>query len=735
MPRSPRSARPPATAGPPDPRRRRDALLVAGWIGSLAALVGIAGSLGGTLDPVNAILVVADTHLRWGWPALVLLLAGVGLGRTLPVALPSSARPAARAAGPALGTGTLLLLIVLLGTGGLLNLWTAWGVAMLGLAGFVVHRPTLRVRTPAGWLWAGLPGLAVLLVASASPPGSLWSSEYGAYDVLSYHLQLPREWITLGHTHPLEHNVYSFLPGAMEQAYAAIGWLSGAGETPNGLLADNAWRLTGAHTLHAGMTVLGAMMTARLTRRLALAAGSVGRTPAVASALGGGLVLCTPWSVVVGSLAYNEMGVVLLGAGALLAACRRGPADGTRMAALARGAFVGALVGMACLVKPTALLFAGLPAGALLLRFTRLRDWAWVSLGGAFAGVIMLLPWLVRNAAMTGNPVFPLATGLLGEGYWTGAQAARFAAAHAFDGTLPERLSLLIFADPDAPAGANAVARYRGISNTQWLLAFPAAGAGLIVLLARARTRAIGVGLTLGLLLQIIAWLAFTHLQSRFLVPCLLLLAPAIGIGAASLRRIEFGRGVALLQSRFLLPCLLLLAPVIGIAVVSTRRVGLVLGVAVLSLQSLALFSLYAEERGGEPNGLLGAPPAVFMGGGYTPEMGAFSPVAFVNHELPADAVVLLVGDATPLYVRNPVVYATVWDTPPVLGLADGSVHADFVLINEAELARQSASGYLNEGLTPDTLSALTADWRPVRAWPEIGVSLYRVPRGTNGRP
>jgi hypothetical protein len=42
-----------------------------------------------------------------------------------------------------------------------------------------------------GWTVLGAPGLAVMLVAAASPPGVLWASEAGGYDVLSYH---PSVW-------------------------------------------------------------------------------------------------------------------------------------------------------------------------------------------------------------------------------------------------------------------------------------------------------------------------------------------------------------------------------------------------------------------------------------------------------------------------------------------------------------------------------------------------------------
>jgi hypothetical protein len=579
----------------PHPSRRRPgpAGLWLLWSASLGLLIAAAGSVGGTLDPVSALLVTLDTHTRMGWPALLLLAAAGGWGALIvgPGGRVAPIRSALRGATPAAGLGVVLVVIWSLGQLGALS--TASMIMIVGLAALLplvsgARRRFLRRlvrRPPPGWLWVGLPGLAVLAVASASPPGVLWASEYAGYDVLSYHLQLPKEWIGLGHTRPLVHNTYSFLPGAIEQAFAALGALSGAGDA--GLLASGAWRLQSAHTLHAGLTIGAAWVTARLARRLALAVGADARGARTASALSGGLVLCTPWSVVVGSMAYNEMGVVMIGAGALLSACRRGPAGEPRRTVIARGAAVGALVGVACLIKPTALLFVGIPAGVMLLRFGRLRDWGTLALSGSIAGLLVLAPWLIRNAVLTGNPVFPIATSVFGTGHWTAEQAARFAAAHAFDGGLLDRVSMLVFADPNAMEGAAGVARYRGASNVQWLLAFPAALAGLIVLALGRGSRAVGVGLALCLAGQAVAWLAFTHLQSRFLIPCLVVLGPIVGVACA-----RFGRR------------------------------GLIAGIALCVLQAGALWTVFAEQRGGQPNLLLGARPSVFMGAPYSPEVG-----------------------------------------------------------------------------------------------------------------
>ena len=54
-------------------------------------------------------------------------------------------------------------------------------------------------------------------------------------------------------------------------------------------------------------------------------------------------------------------------------------------------------------------------------------------LGGVVATVVgaaTLSPWLIRNAVWTGNPVFPLATSVLGTGHWDADLAERWDRAH-----------------------------------------------------------------------------------------------------------------------------------------------------------------------------------------------------------------------------------------------------------------------------------------------------------------
>lgn len=666
------------------------------WTAALAALVAAAASIGGRsdgqLDPVTGLVVVADTLIRTAWPGLVILLSAVGLG-TLAARF-FSIRDIWTAL--ALGLAGLTLIVLILGTAGRLSPAVSIGLTALGLVGLIDHlrRSRPRLRPPPGWLWLGLPGLAVLLTAAASPPGTLWSSEYGGYDALSYHLQLPQEWLAAGHTRPVDHNAYSFLPGGLEALFTHLGHLTpGPGVPTDGLLANGGWRLLSIQYLHAGLTIAAAGAIASVTRRLAQRAGLRRTQRRAASALAGGLVLCTPWTVVVGSLAYNEMGVLLLGAAAMAVAVR------ATHASVSRGTLAAVLVGVACLIKPTALVFVAPVVGLLLITAVPRRRLALTLTAAAVAGAVTLSPWLVRNAVLTGNPVFPLATETLGTGHWSPGQAERFTEAHTPAGSLTDRLRLLVWTDPASDRTDPAVARFRGAANPQWLLAFPLGLAGAGLLLAAGRSHRLGAMLTLCLLTQLLAWLALTHLQSRFLIPCLLTLAPLAGLGLARVTG----------PSRH------------------PAALAWIFGSACVLMQAGGLWVVWSSQLGGAPASMLLPGPGAMTGEPYSPEIGLASPTAYINHELPPDARVVLVGGATPLYLRTDTRYATVWDDPPAMELIeDGVPPGTYVLVNSPELARLRTSGYLHPGLTPDAIAGLVRTMRPVRVWPELGMGLYR---------
>ena len=695
------------------------AVPIAVGVASVAALASVGGSGGPLLGPASvAAAVLAGAAVAGPW-----LVAAFGYGRLAGVPLLGSDA----VSGPArfaIGLSIVLAAGHLAGLLGWLNTVGAWAVASpgLGAAAWSITRGrrVARCRRPrarrARWDVVALRSiaavsLAVGIVAASNPPGWLWGSEYGGYDALSYHLPLPRQWLEMGRVWPVRTNVYSFLPSHLEAAFAMGGALTAAPVGRGDLLAGGGWRLLGIQQFHLALLVITAWLTARAARTLARSCGVPIVARGTVAAAAGALVIVTPWSVVVGSLAYNEMGVTALAAGALLVALDRRAVRQRRV--WMSGSAAGWLVGLASGVKPTALLLVGPVVGVSLL--WRRRAGAWPALVGAgvIAGLGALAPWLMRNWMETGNPVFPFADGLLGTGHWTEAQHARWDAAHSAELGAVDRLRLAVWTDPEAGGGAPAVERHRGMSNPQWGLLWPAAAAGVAALSARLRTRGAAGVLGLGLAGGLVVWLGLTHIQSRFLVPLLVPAAIAAGLGVG----VGVGRGRG-----------------------GAGPVGAAALLVLCVWQASASVVLFLGQREGRPNALLAIGPAFFTGEGLPADLAADTPERYVNRLLPEGSRVLLVGGATPLYFEASVVSSTTWDRTPLHAVADervsrwsgrlmdlGVTHA---LVDFAELARLRSSGYWDERLSDERLRAwLRSGAEAVREWPGSGRVLFELRR------
>ncbi|MFT5424730.1 MAG: hypothetical protein ACI89L_002528 [Phycisphaerales bacterium] len=716
-------------ANTPQPR----GLSVVAWACLLMVVVGAVASVGTSTgaDTATNLLAVLDTWLRAAWAPALFMLASYGLGRVFDRWIGGSTER--RAIRLTLGLAVSLTVVHGLGVLGLLSPATSIGLVAVGL--FLLLTPSVRaiewksVPRVGAWSVLLLVPIGIGLVASASPPGWLWGSEFGGYDALSYHLSLPQEWLRAGRVWPVEHNVYSFLPSYLETVSVFFSHLTLApidSANGHGLTAGSGWRAAMPQVLHFMITLCAAWAVGRVAAAVVRATGEPGpadepaagetaehtgrddrleQAATLAAWVAGLLTLATPWVLVVGTLAYNEMAVVLLGAGAMLVALdhRGGPR--------ARGVLCAVLVGVACGCKPTALLFVAPPVGLVLLMRVPRSQWLPVIVLGVLAGVLTLSPWLVRNQIATGNPVFPAMTGTLGPGHYTTDQVARYAGAHEYDGSVIDRVRLLVWADPAAAIDSPMVGRFRGLGNPQWFVLAPFGLLGLGMLAARPGTRRAAAWLGLGLLLQLIAWAAFTHLQSRFLLPCVLTLCPAIGVALA--------------------------------LSVRSRAAAAWVGVLVVLAQTSATAVLFAQQhhqRGG-PNLRLASGTAIDTGRPADPAVIATVPSAYINTQLPADSVVYLLGDATPFYYERRVVYNTTYDAWP-LGEAitadPGSPDAwteslralgiTHVLVSPGELGRLTGSGWIDPAITP----ARMVEWLqtlppPIMAWPAGSAPPVRV--------
>ncbi len=693
----------------------RAAVLVAAPVLALLALMTILGSLGKdpAPDPLTALgLIVSGI----GPPlavCVILLLSCLGWGSVLRRGFAEA--PDAWTIQLGLGIALLITLTLVVGALGLLIAPVSIGVVGvgLGLLGWQlrgVEFGATSVRVSRVWL-LGLPSAALLLLAAMAPPGWLWDSEFGAYDALSYHLRLPQEWLASGRIEPAPHNVYSYLPSGIEGVYALIGSMTLAptddAGAASGLLAGSGWRVIAAQMFHAGLALVTAWTLHAFVRRVLVKGGVEALHAGRCGVVAGVALLATPWVVVVGSLAYNEMGAAALGAAAMLVAVE------DRIRPVWRGVLSAVLVGGACAAKPTAIFLVAPVVGVLLLGSAPVRDWGRLIGPGVIVGVLMLSPWLERNATHGGNPVFPQMTGVFGSAHWDDEQVDRYRGAHRFEGGAVDRVQTLVWTSPDAPPDAPSVERWRGAMNPQFGVIFPAALlAGVIALLCLS-THKPAAYLLLGLGLQAVAWMMFTHLQSRFLIPGVLPGAALLGLALGGVR---------------------------------TKRSRGPLGVAwviVIAAQAGLGVWVFAGQRGGRPNfGLLGR-VGMMRGEPYDPLVGRADPTAFMNNELDEGSRVLYVGDSAALYNVHDALVSTTWDRSPLgeiareTGETERWSHAlrargvTHVYVDLGEVRRLTLSGWRDPGVGSESLARwLESLGEPIQIWPEEGETrqlLYRL--------
>jgi hypothetical protein len=649
-----------------------------------------------------------------------------------------------------LGMGAMLMLDWILAACGWLNGWTAWSVCGLGTAVITYHFADGATRDrwhPDQWPappWSvllALPALGLLLVACTMPPGTMWAIEAFGYDVTSYHLEVPREWLELGQMRSLDHNVYSHLPMFVEAGYMKLAVLHG------GSMYDAIYT---TQFFHASAAVLAAAVMGRLIS---------GISGPVAGAIGGAALLATPWTLVTGSLPYNEMFVLLFGAAAIAALFD--PLSSTPRGALVVGIFCG----LATLAKPTAGGFIALPIGAAMIgwHLSAIKSIA-MNKGAAppplppadgsaslepariapllaltiLGGCVILTPYLVRNTIWTGNPVFPFAAGVFGSAHWSPELTERWNKAHHAPGVvdglekLPRQWLLntgfgAIGGSEADPRQATDVARFDAEFGLPilWIMA----GAGAAILLLMPGRRRFAAALCIILFIQILFWILATHHQSRFLVPTLLPGCILLGVGVGRIAALARGKADWL-------------APALGITTVLC-----------LTLTSFGTFLRQARSIvDSETNQLVNLPPYLLVDSLVDPnDATSNQPGRFAGrhplNQLPFVSTTLLVGDANQvLYIRRRFAYNTAFDRSMLARLikdqkgnaqavTSALVRAGFthVWINFAELSRLHQSYGIDPEITPQIIDELRKLWTQV---PELAgervprdIGLYALPR------
>jgi hypothetical protein len=659
------------------------------------------------------------------------------------------------------GLGLIGTSVLLLSLTGLLNRFGLMvSIATLSLLVFLLRRTMAGLDSPqmaktlpktpipewdsqiSRWSWRLLQvstatlGLMYVLNA-AMPPFE--------FDVVEYHLQGPKEFFQTGRIEYIPHNVYLNMPlGAEMHSLAAMVMVGGA---------DGWWWGGLAGKLVTGLfSLLAALLTAGFVYR------QFGVLSAWATAA---LILSSPGNIHVAGcgLIDSVLGAYLVGSVIALLCFLKlqiAPESVTnatkesdsselseRSASLYGPAMSAALVtsllsGTAAACKYTGLVYVWLPCTLFLflIPFAAKRRMDPPSLG-SLALVILLgfgitgAPWLIKNAASTGNPVFPLAFQIFGgpdEG-WTTEQAARWRDAHrpapssdsegmgpvqAIYGSraLASSLHKIVVGSPYHPPALMPLLliglafqffphfRKRALRGDEeeivhesggWMSLYPT---GLVAILT---------------LWCLAVWWLFTHRIDRFWLPTLPLMAI---LGAAAIDRMS----------------------------THVRPVWLVLIVLLSSIYGnvVAISGVMCDQRWFVPYSVLRTD------GGTSERVGRIPPTTeWINRHL-NDSSLLLIGEARVFDFLPAVQYATCFNTPPGerrLRDHEPNLQKDWLseqgvthlLIHWREIDRYRSPG--NYGFSPWPNHNDVREWiangvvRPAPDWPfeSEGVDLLEV--------
>jgi hypothetical protein len=624
-----------------------------GWLVTIfltVMLVSVFLPLGEQIASVVFFRLFTDGAVVLGW---MLAVYGIGWGAVCVTRLVRAEDASLGTASTfAAGLGLISIGMLLLGLAGVLNTMLCWSVVGFGCLMGIVAALRSNIShwwsEPAGWEWLLIllaPIAGVAIDSAFMPPGVLWgAADPSGYDVVEYHLQVPREWFEANRIIPLHHNVFSFMPFNVEMHY-----LMGM------YLRSDPWRgMYVAQLMH--VTIIAALVAAvySIVKRH-------NHLAAVIAALGVG---CCPWILMLAPVAYDEGGMLLFGTLAVGWWLRSLEAGATPRAIAKRAMFAGAFAGFACGSKLTAVpvVMIGIPLATFMAHTIAKRQWgAWIKQTAifGFAGLVTFSPWLVRNMAWANNPVFPEAMSLLGKAHFNDIQVERWKEAHA---PRPDQQSI----------GGRLKAGWEQIGS-DFHYGYALIPIGLLATLLAWKQQ--NARLLLALLgVQIIFWLFFTHLQGRFFV---------LAIPLAAL-------GIAQLQQRWMIGLAASIA-VLGSAFAWTQA-----GYAGNS-DSGGILHRYAE--------FLGWSRTNFTLGRYS-LAGGFTQFEWYNH--PETTHFLLVGDARAFWYQrrmNSFTYRTVFDTTgemtdPITGWLQQprSFYQDqpytYIIIDNDELRRMSRTYY-----------------------------------------
>jgi hypothetical protein len=441
------------------------------------------------------------------------------------------------------------------------------------------------------------------------------------YDELEYHLGALAEYIKAGRVVFLPHNFYSNLPQLTEMLYL-LGLVSGS---------DMAAKL-----LHWSFGVLGAVAVFATgmrvsSRRVALTAAAS--------------FYCAPFVQDLSGTARIDLATAFFAILVFAALLSWREPESLWLAGFASG--------IAVATKWTAIPVVLLPA--VLFVFAKTKS---VSRSSLFCllSIALVLPWLLKNLLLAGNPVYPMFSTWFHNPHWSAEQARLFVQKHFptfhwHSLLLPWQYSVV-----DA------------LATPILLMTAP-----LVLLLRNVRQSVRHAGWLF--FAAYVGWFVLTFRPWRFLLPAIPL---ATIVGAYSLDSVS--------GQRWLRNTLHLI-------------VGIILGAGLATIALSQLVDVESPRR---------FPPQLnfvqyVLGSVSRDEFvarighGALEPILWMNTHLPADAKVLYIGEARAYYAKHDVVWSTAFDQHPLTTMTNfaGITH---VYVNASELERLHKNyGYLRK--------------------------------------
>jgi hypothetical protein len=502
------------------------------------------------------------------------------------------------------------------------------GLRLVTLRRHPLRLPEFSVVSAPGVLLIGVGSLTLALLTA--PPVM--------YDALNYHLAFPAQWLQAGGFEEFPRHLFSYYPSSHGLLYTFA------------LVAIGPWA---AQAIHWWMALAAVVTAAHLGQR---ASGRRGALWAAAC------FALTPAALEVAGYAIADMAVAAWAGAAILVLL--GDQDGHlnwRTAALA-----GVLVGSAAAAKYLALATVIMPvtaAGCVLLwRGWKLNRSRSLKIAAAFAIAVLLilLPWLGRNAVWTGNPLYPYLQTALGGPPCDRDIAAEIGRYVPADRSLPGWIL--------ASVGALVVRtleplREGGLLGPIWLVLLP------VSLLTRGLDRRVAAALWASTVTGLLVWGSLVQ-YARFLLP---VLVPAAGLAGAAA------------------------AGLTGHASRPLRTAFQALLVAVLAWNATVLASDLNLDRLRVVTGHQSQQQYLGRWVSYAPAIDV------VNRELPGSARLLLVGEARSFYLDRRVLIEDPYRTPLLVELARGcdsvaeltarvqALGASHLLVNRRDMARMAS--------------------------------------------